>query len=109
MYGSAVRKQTEESTEQNGIEEHIAAAAEGCEYLYLWLDCDREGENICYEILKVCTEELSVNYNILTSQFVRIHRLCTSEWAFIHRMADLLAALCLKTIILRFCLANFGR
>jgi len=56
LYGASTRKIVEEGTMDNGIVEHVQAAAEGVDYLYLWLDCDREGENICYEIITACKE-----------------------------------------------------
>jgi DNA topoisomerase-3 len=54
LFHAKVKKTIEPNTAKNHVVEHLKELAEECEYLALWLDCDREGENICYEVISIC-------------------------------------------------------
>lgn len=40
--------------EKTGLLQTLEEEARRCQWLVLWLDCDREGENIAYEVVDVC-------------------------------------------------------
>lgn len=47
---------TVKSEAAKGVVQHLKRNAHGCDRVVLWLDCDREGENICFEVLNVVKE-----------------------------------------------------
>ena len=51
LYRARTNKIVEELSAKVSLPEHLIETADGCDYLYLWLDCDNEGENICFEVI----------------------------------------------------------
>jgi DNA topoisomerase-3 len=51
----------------------LSSEGKGCDYLVLWLDCDKEGENICFEVIECVMETSKLKKsNILRAHFSSI-------------------------------------
>jgi DNA topoisomerase III len=53
------------------IAKNLQVEARRCHWLVLWLDCDREGENIAFEVVQVCSRANS-NLRVLRAHFSAI-------------------------------------
>ncbi|PRP75307.1 hypothetical protein PROFUN_05618 [Planoprotostelium fungivorum] len=45
-----------------GMCRHLRDEGKDVDFLVLWMDCDREGENICYEVMENVLPKMSHNY-----------------------------------------------
>lgn len=43
---------------KSSIVKHLSDSAKGVDFIVLWLDCDREGENIAFEVLDCCLDRM---------------------------------------------------
>jgi len=50
LYGAPVTRKPCKSS----IVKHLATVARNVDFIVLWMDCDREGENINFEVLDIC-------------------------------------------------------
>lgn len=69
--------------------EHLAAEAKGVDYLVLWLDCDREGENICFEVMQCCLPKMNRLSNRNEQQVYRARFSAISAPEINHAMQNL--------------------
>jgi len=58
-----------ESNAKMRMPAHFKKEARGCQHLVLWLDCDREGENICFEVIDSIEDSLSGPKGIWRAHF----------------------------------------
>ena len=68
LFDAPVKKIVESTSQKLCIVEHLQELASESQYLYLWLDCDREGENIGFEVISLAQD--SINYdNVYRARF----------------------------------------
>eukprot|EP00754_Rhynchopus_humris_P018160 Rhum_TRINITY_DN14594_c17_g1::Rhum_TRINITY_DN14594_c17_g1_i1::g.101513::m.101513/K03165/TOP3; DNA topoisomerase III len=72
LFGAKTIKKVEDTSEKCRVVDHIKNEAEGCENLVLWLDCDREGENIGYEVISITRDAFPDDSAIFRAHFSSI-------------------------------------
>ncbi|KAI1301377.1 DNA topoisomerase 3-beta-1 [Halotydeus destructor] len=57
---SIIRK---EATPNLRLIKHLQYEAKNCTHIVLWLDCDKEGENICFEVLETVEKSMRISFS----------------------------------------------
>nr|CCA26226.1 DNA topoisomerase putative [Albugo laibachii Nc14] len=68
LFAAPIIKQTKNDPNQKKIEKTLQIEARKAQWLVLWLDCDREGENIAFEVKSIC-ENVNSRLNIFRAKF----------------------------------------
>uniref|UniRef100_T1JEW7 DNA topoisomerase n=1 Tax=Strigamia maritima TaxID=126957 RepID=T1JEW7_STRMM len=50
-----------EATVKLQMPKFLQVESRGCDYLVLWLDCDKEGENICFEVINCVQSSMPIS------------------------------------------------
>eukprot|EP00667_Euglena_gracilis_P017298 EG_transcript_18206 len=69
LFDAETVKKVADTAEKCRVVDHLRAEAEQCTYLCLWLDCDREGENIAFEVISITRETFPDERNIYRARF----------------------------------------
>jgi DNA topoisomerase-3 len=67
LFNAPVRKV--EADPQTNVCKHLQNQAKNADILILWLDCDREGENICFEVIENTKNWMKRNAEIYRARF----------------------------------------
>jgi len=59
---------------KGSVVKHLQDVSKGVDFICLWLDCDREGENIAFEVLQCTLENMHCNRHGTESAYDRVYR-----------------------------------
>ena len=60
--------------QKGSVVKHLQTEARGCDFVVLWLDCDREGENIAFEVLDCIMHLMKSGGDSGVANYDRVYR-----------------------------------
>ena len=68
LFHAKVQKVIEDTTKKLRVVEHLQELGQESDFLFLWLDCDREGENIGFEVISLTQDYIHYD-NVYRARF----------------------------------------